>query len=69
MHGPYKRHIRSMYLRWLPSDIGSMNSSVTEHPFFDEVTTEDMVKKMHDSVLADSRVKIREIADFVDNLN
>ena len=31
-----------------------------------EVTTEDMVKKMHDIVSADRRVKIREIADIVD---
>jgi len=30
-----------------------------------EVTTEDMVNKIHDIVLADRRVKIREIADIV----
>ena len=30
------------------------------------VTTEDMVKKFHDIVLADRRVKIGEIADIVD---
>ena len=32
-----------------------------------EVTTKDMVKKIHDIVLADLRVKIREVADIVDN--
>ena len=31
-----------------------------------EVTTEDMVKKIHDIVLVDRRVKLREIADIVD---
>ena len=31
-----------------------------------ELTTEDMVKKIHYIVLADRRVKIREIADIVD---
>jgi len=30
-----------------------------------EVTTEDMVNKIHDIVLADRRVKIREIANIV----
>ena len=32
-----------------------------------EVTTKDMVKKIHDIVLADRRVKIRQIADILDN--
>ncbi|XP_032684178.1 uncharacterized protein LOC116850248 [Odontomachus brunneus] len=54
----------------MTSDIGSMNSSVAEHPFLMKSVvrlkwiTENMVNKIHDIVLAD-RVKIREIADIV----
>ena len=31
-----------------------------------EMTTKDVARKMHDIVLADRRMKIREIADIVD---
>ncbi|XP_018054520.1 PREDICTED: uncharacterized protein LOC108691334 [Atta colombica] len=47
------------------------NLSVVEHPFLMKsaqivrLTMEDMINKIHDIVLADRRVKIREIANIV----
>ena len=66
-----------MHLRWLPSDIGLMNSSVAKHPFLMKSAQafrlrwlqRICLKKSHDIMLADRRVKIREIADIVDILH
>ena len=70
LHAFYKDHAPSMTtIRYWFNEFKRGRTSV-----FDEerpgcpikVTTEDMVKKIHDIVLADRRVKIREIANIVD---
>ena len=70
LHADYKNHASSMTtIRYWFNEFKRGRISV-----FDEkrpgrrieLTTEDMVKKIHDIVLADRRVKIREIADIVD---
>ena len=70
LHAVYKDHAPSMTtIRYWFNVFKRGRTSVFEEerpgrPI--ELTTEDMVKKIHYIVLADRRVKIREIADIVD---
>lgn len=70
LHAVYKDHAPSMTtIRYWFNEFKRGRTSVFDEerpgrPI--EVTTEDMVNKIHDIVLADRRVKIREIADIVD---
>jgi len=69
LHAIYKDHAPSMTtIRYWFNEFKRGRTSVFDEerpgrPI--EVTTEDMVNKIHDVVLADRRVKIREIADIV----
>lgn len=69
LHAVYKDHAPSMTtIRYWFNEFKRGRTSVFDEersgrPI--EVTTEDMVNKIHDIVLADRRVKIREIADIV----
>src|SRR6476619_744441 len=69
LHAIYKDHALSMTtIRYWFNEFKRGRTSVFDEerpgrPI--EVTTEDMVNKIHDVVLADRRVKIREIADIV----
>lgn len=69
LHAVYKDHAPSMTtIRYWFNEFKRGRTSVfdEEHPGRPmEVTTEDMVNKIHDIVLADRRVKVREIADIV----
>jgi len=69
LHAIYKDHAPSMTTnRYWFNEFKCGRTSVfdEEHPGRPiEVTTENMVNKIHDVVLADRRVKIREIADIV----
>ena len=71
LHTVYKDHAPSMtIIRYWFNEVKRGRTSVFDEerpgrPI--EVTTEDnMVKKIHDIVLADRRVNIREIANIVD---
>ena len=70
LHAVYKDHAPSMTtIRYWFNEFKRGRTSVFDEkrparPI--EVTTEDIIKKNHDIVLADHRVKIREIADIVD---
>ena len=70
LHAVYKDHVPLMTIirYWFIEFKRGLTSVFDEEcpgrPI--EVTTEDMVKKIHDIVLADRRVKIREIADIAD---
>ena len=59
----------TLLLRWRPSKIGSTSFNVVARRFLmsapKTATTEDNVKKIHDLVLADRRLKVREIAETV----
>ena len=69
LHAVYKDHAPSMTtIRYWVNEFKRGRTSVFDEerpgrPI--EVSTEDMVNKIHDVVLADRRVKIREIADIV----
>ena len=69
LHAVYKDHALSMTtIRYWFNEFKRGRTSVFDEerpgrPI--EVSTEDMVNKIHDVVLADRRVKIREIADIV----
>jgi histone-lysine N-methyltransferase SETMAR len=69
LHAVYKDHAPSMTtIRYWFNEFKRGRTSVFDEerpgrPI--EVSTEDMVNKIHDVVLADRRVKIREIADIV----
>jgi len=55
----------TLLLRWRPSKIGLTSFNVVARRFLKTATTEDNVTKIHDFVLADRRLKIREIAETV----
>ena len=72
LNAVYKDHAPSMTtIRYWFNEFKRGRTSVFDeeraaHPI--EATTGDMVKKIHDIVLADRRLKIREIVDIVDIL-
>ena len=70
LHAFYKDHAPSMTtIRYWFNEFKRGRTSVFDEQRSGrsiEVTTEDKVKKIHDIVLADRLVKIREIADIVD---
>jgi len=69
LHAVYKDHASSMTtIRYWFNEFKRGRTSVFDEERLGcpiEVTTKDMVNKIHDIVLADRQVKIREIADIV----
>ena len=66
LHTVYKDHAPSMTtIRYWFNEFKRGRTSALRPGHSIEVTTADMAKKIHDIVLADRRVKIREITDSV----
>ena len=63
-HAPSTTTIRYWFNEFKRGRTSVFDEERAAHPI--EATTGDMVKKIHDIVLAERRLKIRQIADIVD---